>query len=200
MLQKVGRWASARLQGTKGVQKYDKYIKENPWVKTALGAGDLALAFYGPGLLGKGLQKIGGAGKLAGTGFGRVATSAGNFLAGAPATGAQRFVDVPGVGRMSVGGTGATPSLMQRAAGATGRGAQALGRGVRAAGRFAAENPTVVGATLQAAPALAQQSAMAQQSRMMNALALEEAKAQAARRKELMDLLRPLFVQLQQGG
>jgi hypothetical protein len=197
MLRKVGRWASARLQGTKGVKKYDKYIKENPWVKTALGAGDLALAFYGPGLLGKGLQKIGGAGKLAGTGFGRAATSAGNFLAGTPAvqyqgpgtTGAGATKGIYGRIGQKLMGSASQPGIVPR-----------LGDAARAAGRFAADNPSVIGAALQAAPALAQQSAMARQSQMMNAFALEEAKAQAARRKELMELLRPLFVQLQQGG
>ena len=39
MLQKVGRFLASRVQGTKGKQKYDKYMKENPWARTALGVG-----------------------------------------------------------------------------------------------------------------------------------------------------------------
>lgn len=197
MLQKVGRFLASRVQGTKGKEKYDKYMKENPWARTALGAGDLALAFYGPGMLGKGLQKIGGMGKLAGTGVGRAATSAGNFLAGTPA------VQYQGPGTV---GRGATKGIYGRIGqNLMGSASQPgivpkIGGAVRAAGKFAAANPSVVGAALQAAPALAQQSAAARQTQQMNQLGMEEAKRRAAQREELMALLRPLFVQLQQGG
>jgi hypothetical protein len=56
-------------------------------------------------------------------------------------------------------------------------------------------NPEVIGAGLQALPALSQQSAAAEQTRAINQMAME----QQRRRQEIMDLLRPLFVQLSQG-
>jgi hypothetical protein len=201
MLQKVGRFLASRVQGTKGKQKYDKYMKENPWARTALGAGDLALAFYGPGMAGKLLQKAGGMGKLAGTGIGQAATRAGNFLAGTPA------VQYRGPGTV---GRGATKGVMGRIGqnlmgsvtqpGIARQAGGALARGATAAGRFVAQNPSVVGAALQAVPALSQQSAMAEQTRQMNQLSMEEMKRRQAQRDQMMELLRPLFLQLQQGG
>ena len=70
-----------------------------------------------------------------------------------------------------------------------------LGGAARAAGRFAMANPEVTGAVLEALPALSQQSAASEQTRAMNQMMLE----QQRRRQEMMDLLRPLFVQLSQG-
>lgn len=190
MLQKVGRFLAGRLQGSKGVGKYDTFMQKNPLVRTALGAGDLALAFYGPGLAGRGLQSVGQ--KFAGTGIGRAATSAGNFLAGTPAvqyrgpgtTGAGATKGVYGRIGQQLMGSRTQPGL-----------ARQLGRGVMAAGRFATANPEVTGAVLQALPALSQQSAASEQTRAMNQMMLE----QQRRRQEMMDLLRPLFVQLSQG-
>jgi len=181
ILQKAGRWLAGRTQGTKGTKKYDTWMQKNPWARTALGAGDLALMFYGPGMVGKGLQKLGGAGKLAGTAFGRGAMSAGNFLAGA----------APVMG----GAPGSQFQVLPRGAGAMQRAAGAFGRGAQAVGRYAMANPEVVGAGLQALPALSQQSAAAEQTRAINQMAME----QQRRRQEIMDLLRPLFVQLSQG-
>jgi len=180
ILQKAGRWLAGRTQGTKGTKKYDTWMQKNPLVRTALGAGDLALAFYGPGMVGKGLQA---AGKAAGAGsrLGQAATSAGNFLAGA----------APVMG----GAPGSQFQVLPRGAGAMQRAAGAVGRGAQAVGRFAVANPEVVGAGLQALPALSQQSAAAEQTRAINQMAME----QQRRRQEIMDLLRPLFVQLSQG-
>jgi type IV secretory pathway TrbL component len=76
----------------------------------------------------------------------------------------------------------------------------ALARGATAAGRFAVQNPSVIGAALQAVPALSQQNAMAEQTRQMNQLSMEEMKRRQAQRDQMMELLRPLFLQLQQGG
>lgn len=201
MLQKVGRFLASRVQGTKGKEKYDKYMKENPLVRGALGAGDLALAFYGPGMLGKGLQKVGGMGKLAGTGIGRAATSAGNFLAGTPA------VQYRGPGTVGRGATkGIYGRIGQNLMGSASQPGivptlgSKLGGAAKAVGKFAAANPSVIGSALQAAPALAQQSAAARQTQQMNQMAMEEAKRRQAQRDELIALLRPLFVQLQQGG
>lgn len=53
MLKKLGRFAAARLQGSKGKQKYDDWMRRNPWASTALSVGDVALAGYAaPKLLG----------------------------------------------------------------------------------------------------------------------------------------------------
>lgn len=65
-LQKLGRFAAGRLQGSKGVQKYDKFMDENAAVRGLLTAGDVAGATLGgAALLGGGLS---GAGVKAGLG------------------------------------------------------------------------------------------------------------------------------------
>jgi len=65
-LQKLGRFASGRLQGSKGVQKYDKFMEKSPVVRGLLTAGDIAGATLGgAALLGGGLS---GAGIKAGLG------------------------------------------------------------------------------------------------------------------------------------
>jgi hypothetical protein len=65
-LQKLGRFAAGRLQGSKGVQKYDKFMDENAGVRGLLTAGDIAGATLGgAALLGGGLS---GAGVKAGLG------------------------------------------------------------------------------------------------------------------------------------
>jgi hypothetical protein len=191
ILQKAGRWLAGRTQGTKGTKKYDTWMQKNPLVRTALGAGDLALAFYGPGMVGKGLQA---AGKAAGAGsrLGQAATSAGNFLAGTPA------VQYGGPGMPGRGATkGVVGRIGQNLMGSVTQPgiARQLGGAARAAGRYAMANPEVIGAGLQALPALSQQSAAAEQTRAINQMAME----QQRRRQEIMDLLRPLFVQLSQG-
>lgn len=178
MLQKAFRWAAGRIQGTKGVNKYDTYMQKNPWARTALGAGDLALAFYGPGLAGKGLQKIG-----AGLGAGNKVTAAGNFLAGsAPVMGGDPSAPFQILPRGA--------SAMQRLAGQVPGAARAVGRGLAAAGRYAAANPSVTGAVLTSVPSLMQQG-------QANQLAMDEARRRQQQRQEMMDLLRPMFVQMQ---
>jgi hypothetical protein len=196
LLQKAGRWLAARTQGTKGTQKYDSWMQRNPGFRNVLGAGDLALAFYGPGLIGKGLQGVGSA-MGAGSRIGQAATSAGNFLAGTPA------VSYRGPGTV---GRGATKGIYGRIGqslmgSATQPGPlPQIGKALGAAGRYAMANPEVTGAVIQAVPALASQNAAAQQMREANALALEEAKRRAAQREEIMNLLRPMFIRLQSGG
>ena len=95
-LQKGGRWLAGRLQGSKGVQKYDQYMEENPWASKALTVGDIAAAtlggaaLLGGGSVGTGLARAGsgvkglltGAGKGAGAaakGVGKGAVEAGKF-------------------------------------------------------------------------------------------------------------------------
>lgn len=60
-LQKLGRWTAGRLQGSKGVEKYDKYMEKSPLVRGLLKAGDIAGAAY-----------LGGAALGGGLGFGSV--------------------------------------------------------------------------------------------------------------------------------
>lgn len=191
MLRKVGRYFAGRVQGSKGVKKYDTWMEKNPGFRKALGVGDLALAFYGPGLVGKGLQAA-GKGLGAASGLGRAATTAGNFLAGAPAVmggeGANAFQVLP-----------KGPGLYERAAKAVPGAARAIGRGAQAVGRAALANPEVTGAVLTSLPAMSQQAAQAEQQRQMNALLMQQTAEQQRRRQEMMDLLRPLFVRLQQG-
>lgn len=119
ILRKIGRWTAGRLQGTKGTRKYDDWMKRNPWASTALGAGDLALAFYSPTLLkgaGKylaGKPQLGSLGKSAGS----LLSRGGQFLSGTP--------DVP----VTIDGITSTipgaPNILERGATAA-----------RAAGRY----------------------------------------------------------------
>ena len=73
-LQKLGRYAAGRLQGSKGVQKYDKFMDENAAVRGLLTAGDIAgatlggAALLGGGSIGAGLGKIGAGAAKAGSG------------------------------------------------------------------------------------------------------------------------------------
>jgi hypothetical protein len=50
MLGKIGRWTAGRVQGSKGVQKYDNWMGNNPWAGQALRIGDAAIgnAIAGP--------------------------------------------------------------------------------------------------------------------------------------------------------
>ena len=67
--QKLGRFISGRLQGSKGVQKYDKYMEETPMARKLLTGVDIAgatlggAALLGGGSVGAGLGKIGSAAK-----------------------------------------------------------------------------------------------------------------------------------------
>jgi len=195
MLQKAGRFLASRFQGSKGVKKYDTWMDKNPGFRKALGVGDLALMFYGPGLVGKTLQAA-GRGLGAASKIGRAATTAGNFLAGTPA------VQYGGPGTTGAGATkgiiGRTGQQLMGSVTSPGP-LRTLGRGVQAAGRAALANPEVTGAVLKSIPELSQQSAAAEQQRRMNQLLMEQTAEQQRRRQELMDILRPLFIRLQQG-
>lgn len=189
-------YLAGRIGGRKAAERTMNWMN-----KTALGnvlgyGGDLGLMFG----VGKGLQAVGKISKLANTGVGRAATTAGNFIAGTPASGVERIVNVPGLGQRSMGITGGSPNIFQRGLSAGQRlGGQAV-RGAQAVGRAALANPEVTGAVLTSLPAMSQQSAAAEQQRQMNAMLMQQTAEQQRRRQELMDILRPLFIRLQQGG
>lgn len=112
ILRKIGRWTAGRLQGTKGTRKYDDWMKRNPWASTALGAGDLALAFYTPSLLkgaGSYLTKA-PAGSLR-SGAGNLLQRGGQFLRGTPGTAAAEGVEA----------VAATPNILERGVDVAGR-------------------------------------------------------------------------------
>lgn len=87
MLKKIGRWAAGRIQGSKGVRKYDDFMQRNPWVGVGLDvAGAVGTGMAGKALLGKvgglkGLFSGGGAASSAATGAGSAVPSAGATLA-----------------------------------------------------------------------------------------------------------------------
>ena len=74
-LQKAGRWVAGRVKGSKGVQGYDQFMKDNPLVSKALTVGDIAAAtvggaaLLGGGSVGAGFSKAGSALKSAGSGI-----------------------------------------------------------------------------------------------------------------------------------
>lgn len=184
MLKKVGRFLSARVQGTKGVRKYDDWMKRNKWASGLLGAGDLALAFYGPGLLGRGLSKVG---QMAGTGsrIGRAATSASKFIAGAP--------EVAATG--TTGSTPAIPNIYGRIAG----GAQKYGSKL-ANYALDPKNALVTGQALMAASNMygnAQQQNLANRQMRMN---MDDAERQRREAAAAAEMLRPLFTSMFGGG
>ncbi len=76
MLKKIGRWVAGRTQGSKGVQKYDDFMRRNPWAGIGLDvAGAVGTGMAGSALLGK----VGGVKGLLGIGKGaQAAASAGN--------------------------------------------------------------------------------------------------------------------------
>lgn len=115
ILRKIGRWTAGRLQGTKGTRKYDDWMKRNPWASTALGAGDLALAFYSPTLLkgaGKYLVGKSQAGSL-GSSAGNLLQRGGQFLSGTPATEVSAN---PMLGETASRIIPATPNILERGA------------------------------------------------------------------------------------
>jgi hypothetical protein len=73
--QKIGRWGAGRLQGSKGVQKYDGWMERNPWAESALGIADglavgAATGGIGGALAGK-AGMAGAAGRALRSGTGR---------------------------------------------------------------------------------------------------------------------------------
>lgn len=181
-------WLAGRVGGEKARKGTMNWMN-----KTGLGqalgyGGDLGLMFG----VGKGLQAVGKVGKLANTGVGRAATRAGNFIAGAP-----RVMGGEGANAFQILPRG--QNVIERAVSAAPKVAGAVGRGIATAGRYAAANPEVTGAVLTSLPAMSQQAAQAEQQRQMNALLMQQTAEQQRRRQEMMDLLRPLFVRLQQG-
>lgn len=179
-------WLAGRLGGEKARKGTMNWMN-----KTALGnvlgyGGDLGLMFGA----GKGLQAI-GKGMNATSKIGRAATTAGNFIAGTPAQ-----PNVRGATRGIIGRTG-----QQLMGSVTQPGPlRVLGGAARSVGRAALANPEVTGAVLTSLPAMSQQSAAAEQQRQMNAMLMQQTAEQQRRRQELMDILRPLFIRLQQGG
>jgi len=104
MLKKVGRWVSGRVQGSKGVRKYDDWMERNPWAGTALDvAGYAGAAMATPWALGK-----------LGAGIGKATGGLkGMFTAGA-APGAPGATSLA-TGANTLGGTGFNlmPSMAQ---------------------------------------------------------------------------------------
>jgi len=92
-LQKLGRFAAGRLQGSKGVRKYDKYMDENALARNLLTAGDIAgatlggAALLGGGSIGAGFAKAGAGAKSALAGTKGAITSAKGMLTGSKAAG-----------------------------------------------------------------------------------------------------------------
>ncbi len=77
MLKKIGRWVAGRTQGSKGVQKYDDFMRRNPWAGIGLDvAGAVGTGMAGKALLGK----VGGIKGLFGGGGSAAASGAGNAV------------------------------------------------------------------------------------------------------------------------
>lgn len=202
MLKKLGRFAAARLQGSKGKAKYDDWMRRNPLASTALTIGDIALAGYA-------------APKLIGGLKGMLTAQAGQTAAGAPAV-ASQAADVASIVPMpsSITETAARVPLGERArAGfqaakstpsafsAAGR-EQAMGnlrdiggaamRGAGRLGQYAKANPL---ASAMALEGLLTGSQEAQRMRLER----EEMRREQERREMLAQLLMPTFVQYYRG-
>lgn len=81
MFSKGGRWLAGRIQGSKGVKKYDSFMERNPLARTALDIGGGLALGGGLGLLAKGVGSAGMIGKGVGA-LSRSGTAKG-MLAGA---------------------------------------------------------------------------------------------------------------------
>lgn len=97
MFSKIGRFAAARMQGGKGVQKYDGFMQRNPWASTALDVGGgLALGAMTGGIggmvggkLGMGIAKAGSMASQMGVRPGGQYNPGGGAGAGGAAGGSQ---------------------------------------------------------------------------------------------------------------
>jgi hypothetical protein len=198
MLQKIGRWGAARLQGTQGKEKYDDWMQRNPWASTALKVGDVALAAYAAP------KAIGGLkGLLSGKGAavaGKGATAATQTAPMAPAVGGEMgLLEAKMQAAQAAGGaapvtsspaaTGMLDRVQQGARGAY----DATMKGAQGVYDYAKKNPL---ASAMALEGLLTGSQNAQTMRMQR----EQMRMEQQRREQLAQLLMPLFAQYYQGG
>lgn len=182
MLKKIGRWVAGRTQGSKGVEKYDDFMRRNPWAGIGLDvAGAVGGGLAGGALLGK----VGGIKGLLGIGRGaQAASSLGAATANAP-------------GLMGAA-PNAVANLFTPAASTAGR-----------VGGFVAKNRGLIGGAAKTGAAiLGQQAERAQNADQMaiqrERLALDrerfgverdEIERERERRERVARLLMPLFQQ-----
>lgn len=200
MLKKIGRWTAARLQGSKGKEKYDDWMRRNPLASTALTVGDIALAGYAAPKLVGGLKGLLGAKGAAG------ATQAVDLGTDVTSSMARNAAFEQGASRMPT----VAPTMTQRAQAAlegarsapsmfTREGLQQfggnvadvggrVGRGAMAAGRYAAKNPLPMAMALEG---LLTGSQQAQQMRLER----ERDRQRQEQQQFLAQLLAPTFTQ-----
>lgn len=177
-LKKIGRWAAGRLQGTKGTQKYDSFMKRNPWAGTALDvAGAVGTGMAGKALLGK----VGGIKGLFGGGGGGAASTAASGASAAPSAAATLTKSAN------------LANLFNPAASIDGG---TLGK----IGGFVQRNQGLLGGAAKAGAAvLGQQAQNAQNAEYMDlqrqrfALEQEQDRREQERRERVARLLMPLF-------
>ena len=190
MLRKIGRFAAARLQGSKGKRKYDDWMKRNPWASTALTVGDIALAGYAAPKAMAGLKGLLTGGKAAGAASAAAQPQMLGQLASAdPVQAAQmsaRMMAQPAAKATMAGAKPAGGSSLLRRAG------KMAGGVARSAGGFVRENPL---ATSMALEGLLTGSQNAQQMRMER----EQWRQQQEQQQFLAQLLAPLFMQYYRG-
>lgn len=203
MLKKLGRFAAARLQGSKGKAKYDDWMRRNPWASTALTIGDVALAGYAaPKLIGglKGMLTAQGGATVTNPSVLADASSMGRNAAFEGASAASTAPAPVSLGERARAGFQAaksTPSAFS----AAGR-EQAMGnlrdiggaamRGAGRLGQYAKANPL---ASAMALEGLLTGSQEAQKMRLER----EEMRREQERREMLAQLLMPTFVQYYRG-
>lgn len=167
MTRNLVRWTAGRFGGSKAANRANDWMRKTGLGQILGAGGDLALAFGVGGLAGKGLQAVG---KGLGTGsrLGNVAHSAGNFLAGTPATST----------------TGATHSI-------AGRTIDAVQKYAPKAFNYAIDpkNAAVTAAALNAG---LQGYGAAQQQKISD----EERRRQLLEARATADMLRPMFVKM----
>lgn len=178
MLKKIGRWTAGRLQGSKGVQKYDSFMARNPLVGVGLDvAGAIGTGMAGKALLGKvgGIKGLFGGGGSAASGAAGSVANAGN--AATMAKGAN-------LANLFNPGASIDPSVLSRIGG------------------FVSRNQGLIGGAAKAGAAVLGQQAQNAQAADMLALQRErfdlekeQDRREQERRERVARLLMPLFDQ-----
>lgn len=197
MLRKIGRFAAARLQGSKGKRKYDSWMKRNPWASTALTVGDIALAGYAAPKAMAGLKGLLTGGKAAAAA--PQAAQAASQLAGNAMPAAGRMASTGLSGQMAAAsapaglpsGLSAASSLVEPTSRLRQIGG-AVARGAGAAGRYVKDNPLPVAMALEG---LLTGSQEAQKLRLER----EQWRQQQEQQQFLAQLLAPMFAQYYRG-
>lgn len=203
MLKKIGRWTAARLQGSKGKEKYDDWMRRNPWASTALTIGDVALAGYAaPKLIGglKGMLTAQGGATVTNPSVLADASSMGRNAAFEGASAASTAPAPVSLGERARAGFQAAKSApsafsaagRQQAMGNLGDIGRAAARGGRAVFDYAKANPLAGAMALEG---LLTGSQAAQQMRIERARDRREQE----RREMLAQLLMPTFAQYYRG-